>query len=173
MVTHKLCHPDRCFVDDEVGRNLSMKGDDHAVGRKLTATETVPYSRASHVEKRFTMIGLTALDGSPILCVLIIQGVQKDLAIETGIDISVNPEGNPEEGDTYFFKNTGAGKYFPGPPVSKFCWKTIPPLVRWNKSAIITSEILVEMLATLDILNVIPRDDKNVKPFLLIDGNKS
>ena len=174
MVTHKLCHPDRCFVGDEVGGNLSMKGDGHAAGRKLlTATESVPYSRASHVEKRFTMIGLTALDGSPVLCVLIIQGVQKDLAIETGIDISVNPEGNPEEGDTYFFKNTGVGKYFPGPPVCEFRGKTIPALVRWNESATITSEILVEMLATLDLLNVIPRDDKNVKPFLLIDGHNS
>ena len=86
---------------------------------------------------------------------------------------SVNPEGNPEESDTYFFKNTGAGKYFPGPPVCEFRGKTIPALVRWNESATITSEILVEMLATLDVLNVIPRDDTNIKPFLLIDGHKS
>ncbi len=111
MVTHKLFHPDRCFVGDEVGGNLSMKGDGHAAGKKLlTATESVPYNRASHVEKRFTMIDLTALDGSPVLCALIIQGVQKNLTIKTGIDISVNPEGNPEEGDTYFFKNIGSGK---------------------------------------------------------------
>ena len=124
MVTHKLCHPDRCFVGDEVGGNLSMKGDGCAGRRKLlTATKSVPYSRASHVEKRCTMIGLTALDGLPVLCVLIIQGVQKDLAIKTGIGISVNPEGNPEEGDTYFFKNTGAGKYFHGLPMCKFYGK--------------------------------------------------
>ena len=121
IVTHKLCHPDRYFVGDEVGGNLSMKGDDHTAGRKaLTATESVPYIPASHVEKRFTMIGLTALDGSPVLCALIIQQVRKDLAIETGIDISVNYEGNPEEGDSNFFKNAGAGRYFPGHPVYEF-----------------------------------------------------
>lgn len=173
MVTHKLCHPDRCFVGDEVGGNLSMKGDGHAGGKLLlTGQGSVPYARASHVEKRFTMIGLTALDGTPVLCVLILQGVNKDLSIETGIDITVDPKGRPEDGDTYFFQNTGVGNYFPGPPVCQYRGKTIPALIRWNESATITSEILVEMLSTLDVLNVIPRDD-NIKPLLLIDGHKS
>ena len=82
IVTHKLCHTERCFIGEEVGGNLSMKGDGHAHGRNLlTATESVLYSQAFHVEKRFTMICLAELDGSPVLCVLIIQGVQKYLAI--------------------------------------------------------------------------------------------
>ena len=78
------------------------------------------------------MIGLTALDGIiPLLCVLIIQGPKKDLSLEIGgIDITINPVGRSEEGDIYFFNNSGAGKYFPGPPVCKFCDKTIPALVR-------------------------------------------
>ena len=80
MVTNKLCHPEWCLVGDEVGGNLFMKGNSHADGRNLlTTTESAPYSQASHAEKRFTMIGLTALDGSPILYVLIIQGVWKNL----------------------------------------------------------------------------------------------
>ena len=173
MVTHKLCHPDRCFVGDEVGGNLSMKGYGHAGGKLLlTSNGSVPYEKSSSTEKRFTMIGLTALDGMPVLCVLIIQGVNRDLSVETGIDITIDPVGKSEEGDTYFFNNSGTGKYFPGPPVCKFRGKTIPALVRWNESATITSDILVEMLATLDVLQVIPRDD-NIKPFLLIDGHKS
>ena len=45
----------------------TLKGDGHATGRKLhTVTESVPYSQSSHVEKRFTMIHHTALDGSPV-----------------------------------------------------------------------------------------------------------
>ena len=45
METHKLCQPDRYFLDNEVGRNLSMKGDGHAAGRKLLAlTESALYS---------------------------------------------------------------------------------------------------------------------------------
>ncbi len=107
-----------------------------------------------------------------LYCVLIIQGVNRDLSVETGINITIDSVGKSEEGDTYFFNNSGAEKYFPGPPVCKFRGKIIPALVRWNESATITSDILVEMLATLDVLQVIPRDD-NIKPFLLIDRHKS
>ena len=138
----------------------------------LTSKGSVPCGRASHTEKIFTMIGLTALDGTPVLCVLILQGMKRDLSVETGIDITVNPVGKTEDGDTYFFNDTGTGKYYHGPPVCQFRGRTSPALVRWNESATITSETLKEMLATLDVLNVIPRDD-NIKPLLLINGHKS
>ena len=88
-VTHKLSHPDYCFVGDEVGGNLSMKGDGHAGGQKfLTGTGTVPYRKCSNSEKRFTLIGLTSLDGQPVMCVLIIKGNRKKHSVETGIDIT-------------------------------------------------------------------------------------
>ena len=61
---------------------------------------------------------MSALDSTPILCVIIIQVVNKDLAIEIGIGITVNPEGGgAEDGDTYFYTYTGVGKYFLDPPV--------------------------------------------------------
>ena len=107
------------------------------------------------------------------MCAYYSRSSIKDLAIETSLDISVNPEDNDEVGDTYFFKNTGAGKFFLGHPVCKFRRKTIPVMVRWNETATITSKILVDMRATIDVLNVIPRDDKSIEPFLLIDGHKS
>ncbi len=57
------------------------------------------------------MIGLAELDDSHVLCVLMSQGFQKHLAIKTGNDMSVNSEGNSEEGGTFFvFKNTDAVK---------------------------------------------------------------
>ena len=113
---------------------------------------------------------LTALYGSPILCVLKIQVVQKDLAIETGNDISVNTDGNPEEGDIFLFKNIGTEKTFP----SLLSVQTLylHCLARWNESSIRTSQIPIEILATLDILNVIPKDDMNTKSSLLIDVHK-
>ena len=49
--------------------------------------------------------------------------------------------------------------------------KTVPALVRWHKSASITSDILVKMLCTLDEMNLIPRE-ANVKPFILLDGHR-
>lgn len=87
MVIHKLCPSDRCFVGDLVGRNVSMKGDGHAGGKLLLRGQGQVHTRSSHVEKRFTMIGLTALDGAPILCVLIFPGAKRDLLLETGIYI--------------------------------------------------------------------------------------
>ena len=67
MVKYKLPHPDLCFVGDEVNGNISMKGDGHAAGRLLLgAPGSVAYDRLSVTEKRITMIGLTALDGSSV-----------------------------------------------------------------------------------------------------------
>ena len=34
-MTQKFSHPDRCFVGDEVGGNLFMKGDGYDTGRKV------------------------------------------------------------------------------------------------------------------------------------------
>ena len=150
-----------------------MKGDGHAAGKLLLgAPESIAYDRVSVTEKRFTMIGLTALDGSPVMCILIIAQKVKDLSIETGIDITVDPIGDPKDGDHYFFNNSGPGKYFPGPPTCTFRGKEVPALVRWNESGNITSDILIEALSTLDVMKVIPRND-NVKPFLLLDGHGS
>ena len=64
MVTHKLCHPDRCLVgEDDVGdSNLSMKDDGHTGGKLLlTGQGSVPHARASRAEETVSMIGVTAL----------------------------------------------------------------------------------------------------------------
>ena len=102
-VTHKLLYPGMCLVGDEVGGNLNMSGDGHSGGQLfLTGSKQVPYQRVSTTEKRFTMIGLTGLDGTPVMCVLIIQGKKRNLPIETGIDISVQSKGEPT-GKSFFF----------------------------------------------------------------------
>ncbi len=91
QVTHRLCHPELCFVGNKVGGNISMKGDGHVGGQKLCIEQgTIPYKKASHTDKIFTMIGLTSLDGNPVMCVLIIQGKDPNLSVETGIDVTIN-----------------------------------------------------------------------------------
>ena len=50
--------------------------------------------------------------------------------------------------------------------------KKVPALVQWHESANITSEILVDILKTLDKLELIPRNE-GVKPFILLDGHRS
>ena len=165
IVTNGLIHPELCFVGDEVGGIISMNSDGNAGGKKLcTEQGTTPYEKASSTDKRFTMIGLTSLDGNPVMCLLIIQGKEANLSIETGIDVTINPEGKPDDLD-FFFNNSGEGKYFPGGPVCTYCGKKVPTMIRWNESATITSEILFDMLKTLNFLDVIPRDGKR-QPFL-------
>ena len=51
--------------------------------------------------------------------------------------------------------------------------KKVPALVQWQENASITSEILVEMLQTLDTMDLIPHNDSNTKPFILLDGHGS
>ena len=85
-----------------------MKGDGHIAGKLLSgAPESVAYVKVSVTEKRLTMIGLTTLNGSPVMRFLIIAQKVKDLSTETGIDITVNPDGDPKDGDHYFFNNSG------------------------------------------------------------------
>ena len=75
MVTHRLCHPELCFIGDEVGNNISMKGDVNAGGKILcTKQGTSPYEKASSTDKKFTKIGLSVLDGNHVMCLLIFQG---------------------------------------------------------------------------------------------------
>ena len=150
------------MVGDKVGGNNSMKGDGHAAGRLLLgAPKSVAYNRVSVTEKRFTMIGIAALDGSPVMCVLIISTTTRDLSIGTRIDFTVTPSGDANDSDNFFFNNSGPGKYIPGPPTCKFCGKEVPALVMFNKSGTTTSEILVGVLSTLEVMNVIPRDQHN------------
>ena len=172
-VTHDLIHPDWCLVGDEVGGNISMKGDGHAGGRLyLAAKGRVAYRKYCKADRKFTLIGLTSLTGQPVMCIVIIQGTMHNRAAEVGIDVTVQPNGNPTDAD-FFIKNSGPGKYFPGGPVCHFRGKDIPPLVRWSESGSITSEILADVLKTLDTLQVYPRGDGHPKPFLLVDGHQS
>ena len=72
-----------------------MKGDGNVGDQKLyTKQGTIPYKKASHTDKRFTMIGLLSLDGNPVMYVLIIQGKDPNLSFKTGIDVTINSDGN-------------------------------------------------------------------------------
>ena len=133
-VTHDLIHPDWCLVGDEVGGNISMKGDGNAEERLYLAPKgRVAYRKFCKADWKFTLIWLTSLNGQPVMCIVIIQGCQMNRSAEVGIDISIEPQGDPEDPD-FFLKNSGPGKYFPGGPVCHFRGKDIPPMVRWSES---------------------------------------
>ena len=75
------------------------------------------------------MIGLTSLDGEPVMCVLIIEEKLPNSSIEAGIDITVHLDGAITDSD-FIIKNRGNGMYFPGGPESVDYGKTVPALVQ-------------------------------------------
>ena len=108
---------------------------------------------------------------TPVLCVVIVSGIVEAFEVEMGIDMDAPVIGSPTNKD-YFENNRGKGKLFPTGPECYFNNKLIPTLVRWSPSGSITSEILVDALATLDHHGVFSRTE-TMKPFLLLDGHSS
>lgn len=171
--THMINHPEMCLVVDEVGSDLSQKGDGH-VGGALYACErgTVAQNKVQHSDKHFTLLGFTNLSGEPVLCLVIIAGVQEALNVESGIDpFATETYGETSDVD-YFDKNFGPGKLFPGGPTCKINNKEIPCMVRWTPKGSITSQILAESLQHIDSFEIFDRTNGKY-PFLLLDGHQS
>ena len=138
----------------------------------LTGHRKVPYRKASSKSRKFTLIGLTALTGEPVMCVIIIEGKNPNPTIEAGMDIRVSPIGNSHEKD-YMQKNRGQGKFFPGGPTCKFKNKDVPAFICWHESGSITSQVLTEVLQTLDLFYLFPHNNPFIKPFVLLGGHCS
>jgi hypothetical protein len=69
-----LHRPDMCVVLDEVGCNLNMTKDGHTGGTEFVVGKDIEAkTKATKREKHFTCLGLTALSGQPIMCVVIID----------------------------------------------------------------------------------------------------
>jgi len=115
-VDHKLIRPDMCICGDEVGGSISMKGDGHVGGQlMLVGKGQVPMKKISTNDKKFTLIGLTAFTGEPVMCVLILEGKRPNPSVEAGIDIRITPNSSCSDAD-FIMKNCGNGKYLPGGP---------------------------------------------------------
>ena len=72
MITYRLLHPDNCFVADEVGANTSQKGDGRNGGERfVTEKGSTVKIRCSTKDHHFTLMGITALTGDPVMCVVI------------------------------------------------------------------------------------------------------
>ncbi len=90
----------------------------------------------------------------------------------TGIDIFADVIGKETDED-YIANNSGQGKRFPMGPTCSFRGKEVPCVVANTENGPITSELLVAFLEHMDRLELFPRTDPNVKPFLLLDGHGS
>ena len=78
--------------------------------------------------------------------------------------------GSPED-DDYFVRNSGPGKRFPGRPTCHYLGKYVPCFCAWLEKGGFTSEILCNMIATLDKLEIFSRE--NALPFLICNAHSS
>lgn len=85
---------------------------------------TVPQIKVRHREKFFTLLFFTALSGEPVLCLVIVAGIQMKFNIEIGIDPFAPIIGNDADSN-YFEKNFGVGNSFPGGPTCHFRGRSI------------------------------------------------
>ena len=98
-------------------------------------------------------------------------GNRENKLYECGMDIFAEQIG--EVGDEDFFeKNSGKGKLYPGGPTCTFQGKIVPTLTRFSPKGSITTEILVDIVGTLDHIGVFDRSEGKI-PFLLLDGHGS
>ena len=99
-----------CIVADEVGGNTSQKDDGKIGGERwLTELGTIPQRKISTKNKHYTVLGLTLLNGKPLMCVVIMAGERPKAEVEAGIDMFATAIGSVND-DDYFEKNTGEGK---------------------------------------------------------------
>ena len=105
------------------------------------------------------------------MCVFILASVRKNPIHEFGMDIFVEKEDEIKDID-YFTKNCGSGKRYPGGPVCAFQGGVVLFLTQWIPKGLVTSQILVNILATLDYIRVFDcLSGRN--PFLLLDDHYS
>ena len=171
-MTLDITRPDICVCVDKVGGNTSQKCDG-LMGGELLLTERgqIAQRKISTKNKHYILLGLTLLNGLPLMCVVIMAEEQPKAEVETGIDIFVESIGSIDD-DYYFVKNYGKGKNFPDGPTCVVRGIEVPYLVQWIPKGSMTSEILVDIYSMLDHLKVFDRRDGAI-PFFLLDGHSS
>jgi hypothetical protein len=174
---YKITHPEYLLFCDETGSNTNMKNDGH-VGGELFVLPVESRGSAvlgSATDIRFTVLPFTAGTGEPVMCAVLLKSERKvselPLSWTAGIDITKNIRTNDNDIEL-FMDNSSDGEAMQGGPKCYFNGKKIPCFVGTSKKAGITSELLVQMLAFLDELNVFDRS-KGILPMLLLDGHHS
>ena len=172
--------PDMGLMMDEVGCNLSQEMDHSVGGQKfLTSVQGQAYQSSSTKDLHFTCLGLTRLDGHPLMCIVIVAGKHHDIAVECGIDWNKLNEFdiddlNNKQFEEFVQENLGEGGLFPGAPSSYYKGKEVPTFVTFSEKGGINGWILREILRRIDDLDLYGEDRKQgMYPFLLLDGHHS
>ena len=58
---------------------------------------TIPQNKFSHNDGHYTVLGFTILDGSPVLCVIIIASIKQKYDVETRLALDPKIVGDPPD----------------------------------------------------------------------------
>ena len=102
--------PQCCLICDEVGGDMNMLQDGAQGGTKYISREgECPRLNSSKKSKRLTVLGVTALTGQPVMCVIIFEGKERNVLLESGIDpfhpMLDDYEGDLSESNFKFFED--------------------------------------------------------------------
>jgi hypothetical protein len=168
----EILHPDYILFGNETGCNTLQKKDGHEGGTKyICAPDQVPKTSCITTDHRFTVLPIT----KPMVCIVIFQGKSAKVPGNWagGINIQVEPTRGENSKICTDKSNFGKGKFVPKGPMFLFRGKEIPCLTYITESGRINCKILVDVLQTLDELDVSPRVPGGPVPFLIIDGHES
>ena len=164
----ELLHARYVIFVDKVGNNTNMKSDNQPGNeRYIGSTEDIAKDAISTKDARFTVLGFTAGTGEPIMCAIIIATPSLHFYIQKGIDVRISKKNGG------YRNNCGPGKRYPGGPTCKFNNKDVPCFICCLPKGSITSELLRDMLARMDRLNLFSQEDGGPEPLIILDGHGS
>lgn len=166
----KLTHPEFLLFADEVGTDTAQDKDKNVGGTVYVTIDgqraSLPSSKAS---SRFTVLGVTAATGEPLMCIVIMAAKEVVPREAMGFDHLAE---NPYDPDKPLKENEGPGKALPGLPTCEFRGKQVPGFLAFSPSGSVTSEILKEAAERLDKLGVFgERTPDGPRPMFLLAGS--
>jgi hypothetical protein len=180
---YSLLHPEYLVMVDEVGENISQKGDGNAGGQKFMVTSDMRAQvRIFFKDNHFTVLGFTAVNGYPTMCAIIMDASKLKVADVTGLNPLSEDAQNvcgeemkslQEEINTMKDEHSnGAYRMFPFGPTCTFNGVEVPSFVTCSKNGSITGQLITSMLTKMDEHSLFDRSAR-IKPFLLCDGHGS
>jgi hypothetical protein len=183
QTSYPLLHPDKLMFFEEVGENISQKGDGNAGGQKIVVVKDMRAQvRNSFKDNRFTVLGFTTADGRAVMCAIIIAASKLKVTDVTGFNPLSKDADDVSSDDMKVLEDeieqmkdehsNGVDRMFPFGPTCSFNGTAVPTFVTCSKNGSITSQLLTNMLCKMDDLELFDYSD-GVHPFLLCNGHGS
>jgi hypothetical protein len=183
QTSYSLLHPYKLMFFDEVGENISQKGDGNTGGQKFVVAK---YMRAqvcnSFKDNHFTVLGFTVADGRAVMFAISIAASKLKVTDVAGFNPSSKDAEEVSSDDMKVLEDeieqmkdehsNDVDRMFPFEPKCSFNVTEVPTFITCSKNGSITSQLLTNMLCKMDDLELFDRSDV-VNPFLLCEGHDS